>query len=120
MPCFSNATSVAFRDERRTSNVQRPTSNQRQETRFIHSTFGVGRSTFDVHPFIRCSTFDAGRSSFHSMFDVRRWTFDVHLLFSSGVKAARPTEKAVRPDGAGADGLAVSRLVSRPATGSGV
>jgi len=54
------------------------------------------------------------------MFDVRRWTFDVHLLFSSGVKAARPTEKAVRPDGAGADGLAVSRLVSCPATGSGV
>jgi len=94
----------------------------RSRTNVEHRTFNVQLRISGKQRvlFIRRSVLGVRRSTFILSFDVRRSTLDVHLLFSSGVKAARPTEKAVRPDGAGADGLAVSRLVSCPATGSGV
>ena len=54
---------VVLKDERRTSNIERPTSNEKTNIQyrtfnsyfcffiFSHSTFDVGRSMFDVHFF---------------------------------------------------------------------
>jgi len=52
---------VVLKDEHRTSNIERPTSNEKNKHQyrtfnsyfcffiFFHSTFDVGRSMFDVH-----------------------------------------------------------------------
>ena len=52
---------VVLKDEHRTSNIERPTSNEKTKTQyrtfnsyfcffiFSHSKFDVGRSMFDVH-----------------------------------------------------------------------